>query len=138
LALLEADMRAATPLFAATPYAESPSGLLKPDTQEEAVPDRREAVAEDLRALAEDLKSLLESATTDPKERQRKERRWRALYTGLGVVTTLAARRLATKAWAVLTGEQPPAKGAAQATPSTRAAAERQEEAAEERVHQEA
>jgi hypothetical protein len=72
------------------------------------VPARRDAVAEDLRALAADLKSLLESATTDPKERQRKELRWRALYTALGAVGTLAARRVATKAWAVLTGEQPP------------------------------
>jgi hypothetical protein len=76
--------------------------------------DRREAVAEDLRALATDLKSLLESATTDPKERQRKERLWRVLYGVLGAVTTLLARRFATKAWTVLTGEQPPIAGAAQ------------------------
>jgi hypothetical protein len=70
--------------------------------------DRREAVADDLRSLAGDLKSLLESATTDPKSRRRKELRWRALYGGLSIVTTLAARRIATKAWAILTGEQPP------------------------------
>lgn len=75
--------------------------------------DRREAVAEDLRALATDLKSLLESATTDPKERQRKERLWRVLYGVLGAVTTLVARRAATKAWAILTGEQPPVQGSA-------------------------
>ena len=73
--------------------------------------DRRDAVADDLRALATDLKSLLESATTDPKERNRKERRWRVLYGAFGVVTTLFARRAATKAWAILTGEQPPTKG---------------------------
>ena len=76
--------------------------------------DRREAVAEDLRALASDLKSLLESATTDPKERRRKERIWRLLYAGLGAATTLVARRAATKAWTVLTGEQPPLPGAGQ------------------------
>jgi Protein of unknown function (DUF4235) len=76
--------------------------------------DRREAVAEDLRALATDLKSLVESATTDPKERQRKERIWRVLYAVLGAVTTLVARRAATKAWGILTGEQPPLPGAAQ------------------------
>ena len=75
--------------------------------------DRREAVAEDLRALASDLKSLVESATTDPKERRRKERMWRLLYAGLGAVTTLVARKAATKAWTVLTGEQPPIAGAA-------------------------
>ena len=78
--------------------------------------DRRDAIAEDLRAIAADLKSLLESATTDPKERQRKERRWRALYAVLGVATTVVARRAAAKAWAILTGEQPPAKGPSQAT----------------------
>ena len=98
--------------------------------------DRREALADDLRALATDLKSLLESATTDPKERNRKERRWRVLYGAFGVVTTLFARRAATKAWAVLTGEQPPTKRSAQATPPTRAATE-QEEKPEERLHQE-
>jgi hypothetical protein len=76
--------------------------------------DRREAVADDLRALATDFKSLLESATTDPKERQRKERLWRVLYAVLGAVTTLVARRAAIKAWAVLTGEQPPVVGAMQ------------------------
>jgi hypothetical protein len=81
--------------------------------------DRRDAVADDLRALATDLKSLLESATTDPKERNRKERRWRVLYGAFGVVTTLVARRVATKAWAVLTGEKPPVKGPPQAARST-------------------
>ena len=78
--------------------------------------DRREAVADDLRALAADLKSLLDSATTDPKERQRKERRWTALYGALGIVTSLAARQVATKAWGILTGEKPPVKGPAQAS----------------------
>jgi hypothetical protein len=74
--------------------------------------ERRDAIAEDLRALATDLKGLVESATTDPKERRKKERQWRVLYGALGVVTTLAARRAANKAWAILTGEQPPAKRA--------------------------
>ena len=74
--------------------------------------DKREAVTEDLRALATDFKSLLQSATTDPKERQRKEWIWRGLYAVFGVVTTLAARRIATKAWGILTGEQPPVAGA--------------------------
>jgi hypothetical protein len=74
------------------------------------VSDRRDAVAEDLRTLAADLKNLLDSATTDPKERQRKERRWTALYGALGIVTSLVARQVATKAWGILTGEHPPAK----------------------------
>jgi len=70
--------------------------------------DRREAVADDLRSLADDLKSLVESATTDPKLRRRRELQWRALYGGLAICTSLAARRIAYKAWAILTGEQPP------------------------------
>jgi hypothetical protein len=72
--------------------------------------DRRDAIAEDLRSLATDLKSLVDSATTNPKERRKKERQWRALYGGLSLVTALAARRAAHKAWVVLTGEQPPVK----------------------------
>jgi hypothetical protein len=74
--------------------------------------DRRDAIADDLRSLATDLKSLVDSATTDPKERRRKERQWRALYGGLSLVTALVARRAANKAWAVLTGERPPVKRA--------------------------
>lgn len=74
--------------------------------------DRRDAIAEDLRSLATDLKSLVDSATTDPKERRKKERQWRALYGALSIITALAARRAATRAWSVLTGEQPPIKRA--------------------------
>jgi hypothetical protein len=74
--------------------------------------DRRDAIADDLRSLATDLKSLVDSATTDPKERRRRERQWRALYGGLSLVTALVARRAANKAWAVLTGERPPVKRA--------------------------
>jgi hypothetical protein len=70
--------------------------------------NRRDAVAEDLRALADNLKSLYESATTDPKKRQWKERRWSALEGTLGVLTTLVARRVVVKLWGVLTGEEAP------------------------------
>jgi hypothetical protein len=70
--------------------------------------DRRDAVAEDLRALADDLKRLYESATTDPKELKWRDRRWRILEGGIGVVMTLALRRLLIKLWGVLTGEEAP------------------------------
>jgi hypothetical protein len=85
--------------------------------------DAREAVAQDLRALADDLRGLIQ----DPKTRQRKERRWSALYGAIALVTALAGRRLAAKAWGILTGEQPPVKGAPPASGSapTRAAAPR-------------
>jgi hypothetical protein len=73
--------------------------------------EKRQALAEDLRAVAEDLKSLFETATTDPKERQKKERRWSVLYGAFGIVSTLVARRLAVKAWGILTGETAPTKG---------------------------
>jgi len=77
------------------------------------MPDRRSAVADDLRALADDLRNLVESATTDPRERRRKERRFQLLTAGIGIVTTLAARQAAAKAWSILTGEEPPNKRAA-------------------------
>jgi hypothetical protein len=82
--------------------------------QAEAMADRsdvREALVEDVRSLAGDLRALLE----DPKERKRKERMWAALYGGLALGFTLIGRRLAVKAWSILTGEQPPVKAAAPA-----------------------
>ena len=75
--------------------------------------ERREAIADNLRALADDLKGLVATATTDPKERQRKERYWAALYGAFGLLSTLVARRLAVKAWGILTGETAPTRGAA-------------------------
>jgi Protein of unknown function (DUF4235) len=75
--------------------------------------EKREAIADNLRALAEDLKGLVETATTDPKARQRKERYWSALYGAFGLVSTLVARKAATKIWGILTGETAPGKGAA-------------------------
>ncbi|HET7137918.1 MAG TPA: hypothetical protein VFI04_06150 [Gaiellaceae bacterium] len=35
---------------------------------------------------------------------------WSGLYAGVGAVSTLAARRLASKVWRVATGEDPPTK----------------------------
>ena len=74
--------------------------------------DRKEvldALAEDARSVAGDLKALLE----DPKERKKKERLYGLLYGGMALGFTLAGRRLATKAYTILTGEQPPVKGGA-------------------------
>ena len=69
--------------------------------------DAREAVAEDLRALADDLRGFVE----DPKKRAKRERQWRALYGVVALGATMVSRRLAARAWAILTGEQPPVKG---------------------------
>ena len=92
--------------------------------------DRRETLQEELATLASDLKSLLETLTKDPKEQARRERRWNLLLGVTGAVFTLAARRLAAKAWGILTGEAPPTKGA-QAPPPKRPAPEAQPEPAE-------
>jgi hypothetical protein len=35
---------------------------------------------------------------------------WTGLYAGLGAVSTMISRRLATKVWHVATGEEPPTK----------------------------
>jgi hypothetical protein len=68
--------------------------------------EARAALAEDLRALADDFKRLLE----DPKKRKKKERMWGLLQGAIALGTTVAARRLAMKAWSFLTGEQPPVR----------------------------
>jgi hypothetical protein len=80
------------------------------------MPSRRQATVEELHTLTEDLRSLLATATTDPRERARREWQWRLLYGGLSAVTALFARRLATKTWGILTGERPPAKKEARST----------------------
>jgi hypothetical protein len=72
------------------------------------MPSKREATVEELRSLTGDLRSLVTTLTTDPKEQARNQRAWRILYGGLSAVGALVARRLAGKAWGVLTGERPP------------------------------
>ena len=79
--------------------------------------DRRQvrvAIAEDLRSLADDLMALVE----DPKKRARKEQQWRLLYGAVTLGFTVLSRRLATRAWAILTGEQPPTKRDARTNPA--------------------
>jgi hypothetical protein len=75
------------------------------------MPDRRELATQELRQLAADLRSLAATLSRDPKQHARKQRRYNLLVAALSAVFALAARRLATKAWAVLTGEPPPGKG---------------------------
>ena len=71
---------------------------------------KTEVLAAELAELRDNLKGLATAAVTDPKEQKRKERKWALLYGGLSAVFTLATRRLAARAWTVLTGEKPPAK----------------------------
>ena len=69
---------------------------------------RKEATVEELRAAKDGLRGAIRTATTDPKELARKQRRWRLLYGLLSAASALVARRFAAKTWAILTGERPP------------------------------
>ena len=72
------------------------------------MPDRREVVAEQLVELRQSLRDLWLALTVDPKKQARKERLWTMMAGALGAAATMASRRLATKIWGVLTGEEPP------------------------------
>jgi hypothetical protein len=72
------------------------------------MPNRRDVVAEQLEELRTDFEALWVALTRDPKKEARKERVWMVFTGALGAVAALGARRVATKAWGVLTGEAPP------------------------------
>ena len=72
------------------------------------MPTKGAAVSEQLGALGQDLKQLWVAVTADPKRQVRKQRAWSIVSGILGVAATMVARRGASRAWAVLTGEQPP------------------------------
>jgi len=72
------------------------------------MPKRSDVVVEQLEELKTDLGALWVGLTHDPKKEARKERLWMVLTGALGAVAALGARRLAGKAWGVLTGEAPP------------------------------
>jgi membrane protein len=67
------------------------------------------AVGEELARIARDARAAAGVLGRDPKAQQRKELGWRVLYASLAAGSALLARRLAGKAWGVLTGEAPPA-----------------------------
>lgn len=73
------------------------------------MPKRSDVVVEQLDELKTDLGALWVGLTHDPKQEARKKRLWLVLTGALGAVAALGARRLAAKAWGVLTGEAPPA-----------------------------
>ena len=74
------------------------------------MPDKNQAITNQLGELKQDLHDLLVTLTSDPKEQQRRERRWTVLYGALSAGATLAARKAAAKAYTRLTGEEPPTK----------------------------
>jgi hypothetical protein len=64
-------------------------------------------------AIARAGEELAEKAWTlgrDPKTEKRKRIAWGIVQGATGAVFTLAARRVGTKVWGVLTGEHPPAR----------------------------
>jgi uncharacterized protein DUF4235 len=72
------------------------------------MPTRSEVVVEQLSKLGEDLRDLWVALSADPKKQARKERAWSIFAGALGAAATMVARRATSKAWSVLTGEQPP------------------------------
>jgi hypothetical protein len=65
------------------------------------------------RAVARVGEGIQQKAWTvgrDKRAEQKKRLAWMGLSAGLGAVATLLARKLASKAWRVATGEEPPTK----------------------------
>src|SRR4051794_3860154 len=73
--------------------------------------DRSKLVGEELKKVGRDAKGVAAALTDDPKARQRRELRWRVLYGTVAAVSTLGARRAASRSWRLLTGEAPPSSG---------------------------
>ena len=86
------------------------------------MPTRGDVLSEQLDELKTDLGALWAGLTRDPKKEARKERVWTILTGALGAVAALGARRLATRAWGVLTGEAPPTARRPQRPPSRKSA----------------
>jgi hypothetical protein len=78
------------------------------DGKGELMANRNEVVAEQLAELRQDLRDLWVALTADPKKQARKERAWSLVAGAVGAIATIGARRVATKLWGVLTGEEPP------------------------------
>jgi hypothetical protein len=72
------------------------------------MPTRTDVVEEQMKELGQDLSRLWTALTRDPKRQAWSERLWRALSKASTVAATMAARRMAGRAWKVLTGEAPP------------------------------
>src|SRR5919199_330039 len=73
-----------------------------------AMPSRSEVLASNLEELQQDLRDLWQTLTRDPAKEARKERAWTVLSGVFTAVAAIAARRIAAKAWGILTGETAP------------------------------
>lgn len=70
--------------------------------------NRTDVLLANLEELQQDLHDLWRTLTRDPKREVRRERAWMVLSGVLGALSTIAARRAATKIYGILTGEAPP------------------------------
>jgi hypothetical protein len=87
------------------------------DRRPALMPNRREVVSEQLEELRTDLDALWVALTHDPKKEARKERAW-TIFAGIfGAVAAIGARKVAMRAWDILTGEPPPHPQARQPKP---------------------
>jgi len=71
--------------------------------------EKRDIVGDQLGELKQDLLDLWVAVTRDPKQQARRERTWMILSGILGAGATMLSRKLTTKVWLALTGEDPPA-----------------------------
>jgi hypothetical protein len=69
-----------------------------------------EKVRSAIARLGEELSEKAWTVGRDAKVEKRKRIAWGILQGALGAVATMGARRVVSRAWGVLTGEQPPAK----------------------------
>ena len=92
------------------------------------MPNRTDVLLSNLDELQQDLRDLWQTLTRDPAKEARKERAWTVLSGVFTAVGAIVARRMAAKAWGVLTGEAAPMARrpapAARGGPSSRVAEE--------------
>jgi len=69
------------------------------------------AIRTGIARVGEELAEKAWTVGRDEKAERKKRIAWGVLQGAIGAVFTLGARRVGAKAWGVLTGEQPPAKG---------------------------
>jgi len=69
-----------------------------------------EKVRSAIARVGEELSQRAWTVGRDAKAEKRKRVAWGVLQGALGAIATIGARRVVSRVWGVLTGEQPPAK----------------------------
>jgi hypothetical protein len=76
--------------------------------QEEAVPRTEHQIRQAIARIGVEIEELAWTVGRDQRKEARMRRRWTMLQAALGIVATVAARKLAARAYYLLTGEKPP------------------------------